>query len=102
MARNPVKDIRKDMRKEVGGGGVITEYLAYMRTANAQGAESLEADLVDLFKTDMGLRVLKLFEKSVLLRAVPNGASDCALREHNSLRNFHLELRRIVSNGAET
>lgn len=88
-----------DMRKEMSVSGPLTGYLAQMRTENPQGADGLEADLIKVFTSDEGLRVLKLFEKSILYRSIPDGSEDRALREANALRNHVLEIRRIVSHG---
>lgn len=93
---------KAEMRAEMVGRSHIDDYLTFLRRNGDDGAEmaaSLEADLIEAFSTEAGLRVLKLFEKSVLHNAHPNGSSDCALREMNAVRNFVLNLRRIVANG---
>lgn len=90
--------MRADMRREMPVRSMIEVYLAWMRTEDPEGAAILEADIAETFSTENGLRVLKLLEKSVLLAGVPNGASDGALREVNAVRNFVLEIRRLVAN----
>ncbi len=82
--------------------GYLSTYLSMLRGADEAGvaaAESLTADMVEIFTSEAGLRVLKLLEKSVLMNARPLGAGDGALREDNAVRNFVLEIRRIVGNG---
>lgn len=79
--------------------GFLQEYLAWMRSENPAGADRLEDDLRTVFTTDEGLRVLKLFEKSTVKRPLSNGAPDSALREINAVRNFILEIERIVAHG---
>lgn len=99
---NSAKKFIKDMQQEAPAHSQLGQYLAWLRAQGTEGAEAaeiLEADLQETFRTDAGLRVLKLFEKSVLLQPVPNGSSDGALRESNAVRNFIHELRRIVSHG---
>jgi hypothetical protein len=76
----------------------LSAYLDWMRQEHPDEAEGLEADIAEAFTTETGLRVLKLLEKSVLKVAQPNGASDGALREMNAVRNFVLDIERIVSN----
>lgn len=88
-----------DMRREMSAGNWIKSHLAYHRSEDPEGAEVLEADLIEVFSSEKGLRVLKLLEKAVLLRSIPDGADDRALREANAVRNFNLEIRRIVANG---
>ncbi len=88
-----------DMKVERPNTGLITQYLAYMRGENPEGAATLEADMHSTFTTPEGLRVLKMFEKAVLYRSEPLGESNCALRESNAARNLILEIRRIVSHG---
>jgi hypothetical protein len=101
--RSSVKDrYLKSMRNEQFHHSPLGRYLTWMRQNGENGAEDakgLEADIIETFTTDAGLRVLKLFEKSTLFSAMPNGTSDGALREENAVRNFILELRRLVSNG---
>lgn len=92
-------NFRKDMRAEMPVQSMLSGYLAWMRAENAESADQLEADIVETFTSETGLRVLKLMEKSVLLGSVPNGASDSALREMNAVRNFVLEIRRLVTHG---
>lgn len=91
-----------DMRREGPTQGYLSAYLTWVRQEQPESAEFLEADLIETFSTEEGLRVLKLFEKSVLSVALPGGADDRALRELNAVRNFVLEIRRIVSHGAST
>ena len=93
--------LRADIQLERPQIGMIGRYLAWMRGENPRGAESLEADLIDIFSSEKGLRVLKLLEKSVLNAPMPDGSSDCALREFNAVRNHVLEIRRIVANGGD-
>lgn len=88
-----------EMKQEAPVQAHIGTYLNWLRAENAAGADSLEADIVETFTTETGLRVLKLMEKSVLYAGVPNGAPESALREVNAVRNFVLEIRRLVSNG---
>lgn len=88
-----------DMREEMPVHGFLGGYLAWMRAENPRGSDSLEADLIETFSSEEGLRVLKLFEKSVLYRPTPDGSDDRALREANAVRNFVFEIRRIVSHG---
>lgn len=91
----------KEMQREMFSSSPLGEYLTHLRSSGpdgAQMADALEADLIETFQSESGLRVLKLFEKSVLLRAVPNGCGDGALRENNAVRNFVLEIRRLASN----
>ncbi len=88
-----------DMREEGPVQSYLAAHLNWMRDENADGAEQLHADIIETFTTDAGLRVLKLMEKSVLFAGAPNGSSDSALREMNAVRNFVLEIRRLVSHG---
>lgn len=87
------------MREEVVDSGFLTAHLARLRKENPEGADLLEADLAEIFSTDKGLRVLKLFEKSILLFAFPPGTDDRALRELNAIQHFVLEIRRYVAHG---
>jgi hypothetical protein len=89
----------QDMQDSTPVQSYLTPHLAWMRQENPEGAEQLTADVIETFTTPEGLRVLKLMEKSVLFAGVSNGAPDSALREINAVRNFVLEIRRIVSNG---
>ena len=101
MSRNnkaPSKFI-KSMQGEAPVQSYISAHLNWMRGENPDGAENLHADIMETFTSEGGLRVLKLMEKSVLFAGVPNGAPDSALREINAVRNFVLEIRRLVSNG---
>lgn len=86
------------MKEAPLGNSMLGYYLAEMMTKNPDGANAIMADIAETFSTDEGLRVLILFENSVLKCALPNGSSDSALREANALRNFVLEIMRIVSN----
>jgi hypothetical protein len=98
MSVRPLKDkVREDMRREQPVQSMLGVYLHWMRREDPYAADSLEADLALTFQSDAGLRVLKLFEKSVLLAGIPNGVSDSALRETNAVRNFVLEIRRLVA-----
>lgn len=106
MGRKPSNNARNrfiaEMQREMPTLSPLGEYLTWMRQQGQEGADAaeiLEADLIETFKTDFGLRVLKLFEKSVIDRGLPNGADERALREMNAVRNFVMEIRRIVSNG---
>jgi hypothetical protein len=79
-------------------------HLNFLRSESEEGAEIAEEltdDIVSTFTTESGLKVLMLFEKSVLLSGAKNGAPDSALREMNAVRNFVLEIRRIVANGRQ-
>lgn len=91
-----------EMQTEMPTLSPLGVYLNHLSSIGEQGAaarEQLEADLIETFTSETGLRALKLFEKSVLLSAQPNGSSDGALRETNAVRNFVLEIRRLVSHG---
>lgn len=101
MAKRPSSKDRflQDMQGDRPVQSYLTAHLAWMRAENPEGAEKLSADIAKTFTTEEGLRVMKLMEKSVLFAGVQNGASDSALREINAVRNFVLEIRRIVSNG---
>lgn len=90
---------KADMSREVSRPGFIGRYLSDFRAKNAEGADSLEADIAELFSSEMGLRVLILLEKSTLFVGAPDGAPDSALREHNAVRNLVLEIRRYVAHG---
>ena len=71
-----------------------------MLDAEEPGARDLLLkDMRATFTSDEGVRVLMLLEKSVLLAAIPNGSGEGALREHNAVRNFVLNLRRLVAHG---
>jgi hypothetical protein len=87
----------RDMRMDRPAHSLLTGYIGFVRSQDPEAAQRLEADLVETFTTDEGLRVLKLFEKAVLLTGVQNGTPDSALREMNAVRNFVLEIRRLVS-----
>lgn len=103
MSRNSEarKAMLADMKAEMPQTTYLMQYLAWMHAENPKGADSLEADLIDIFSDDKGLRVLKLFEKAVLLRPMPSSADDRALREWSAVRNFVLEIRRIIANGGD-
>jgi len=95
---------KQSMRGERSGSGFIGRYLAWMRNDVDDGpaaAEGLISDVEKAFTTEEGLRVLILMEKAVLLSSVPDGSDDRALREVNAVRNFVLEIRRIVTNGGK-
>ncbi len=87
-----------ELRREAPVLSALGVYLNWVRAEDPKSADSLEADLIETFSGEAGLRVLKLLEKSTLLLGIPNGASDSALREANAVRNFVLEIRRIVAN----
>lgn len=92
----------KDMTTDAPAISPLGMHLNYMRSLGddgAQGAETLVADMLEVFTSDAGLRVLKLMEKSILLTGQPNGSSDSALREMNAMRNLVLDIRRIVAHG---
>lgn len=91
--------MRSRVDREYSPPGRLNEYLAQLRLDNPEGAESLMDDLKKTFSTEEGLRVLLLFEKSIFFRANPVECSDRALQHDNSLRNFHLELRRLITHG---
>lgn len=92
------REAKKRMLMDPMGNSMLGGYLAEMDRRNPEGADALRADLAEVFNTDEGLRVLILFENAVLKSALPNGSSDSALRESNAVRNFVLEIRRIVAN----
>lgn len=101
-SKSPSERFKAQMRTEVFTSSQLDDYLRHLRNVGEGGpemAEALEADVIETFSTDAGLRVLKLFEKSTLLTAQPNGCSEGALREANAVRNFVLNIRRIVSHG---
>lgn len=98
MSRAKAKFI-EEMRREMPVQSYLGQYLVWLNSENPEGAELLKEDLRKTFHTEEGLRVLKMLEKSVLHVGVPNGASDGALREMNAVRNFVLEIRRLVANG---
>lgn len=87
------------MRLDRSSSSFVGKYLAWMRNEDPGAAEGLMADVVKTFTTEEGLRVLILLEKSTLQMSVPDGADDRALREANAVRNFVLEIRRIVAHG---
>lgn len=89
---------RERMQMDPPGNSMLGAYLAEMDRRNPDGADLLRADLAETFNTDEGLRVLILFENAVLKSALPNGSPDSALREANAVRNFVLEIRRIIAN----
>ncbi|WP_120636029.1 hypothetical protein [Ruegeria sp. EL01] len=99
MSNNAKTKFLRDMRDEAPVQSYLATHLNWMREENPDGAEQLHADIIETFTTEQGLRVLKLLEKSVLYAGVPNGSSDGALREMNAVRNFVLEIRRLVSHG---
>lgn len=92
----------QEMRLDNTALSYISGYLNDIRSRGEEGpdiAASLEADMIECFTTEAGLKVLKLFEKAVLLSAPKANAPDSALREMNAVRSFVLEIRRIVANG---
>jgi len=102
MASNLKHRVITDLQKDMPASGFLSEYLNWMRSENPRGSDTLEADIIETFTSKEGLRVLKLFEKAILYRPIPDGSEDRALRESNAVRNFVLEIRRIVSNGPDT
>lgn len=92
------REAKQRMQMDPAGNSMLGGYLAEMDRRNPEGADQLRADLAETFNTDEGLRVLILFENAVLKSALPNGSSDSALREANAVRNFVLEIRRIIAN----
>ncbi|MGC0225153.1 hypothetical protein [Pseudooceanicola nitratireducens] len=102
MNSDAKKRFLNDMRAERSFHSPLSQYLNWLRSEGEDGAlacASLEADIAELFRTETGLRVLKLMEKSVLYQGIPNGSPDGALREMNAVKNFVLEIRRYVSHG---
>jgi hypothetical protein len=101
--RRPSSNYLKSVRKDpVAPLSQIGRYLNEVRSMGQDGAESaalLEADLIETFSTETGLRVLIMLEKAVLHVALPPGSPEGALREINAQRNLVLEIRRIVANG---
>jgi hypothetical protein len=97
--RKPRDKFLADMRREAPTDSMLGVYLRWMRGEDPILAATLEADVIEVFSDEAGLRVMKLLEKSVLFAGIPNGAPDGALREANAVRNFVLEIRRIVSHG---
>lgn len=100
---NMIAKKRARMREERSATGQIASYLAWM---SAEGGDKgpeivqqLEADLMETFSTEAGIRTLIMLEKAILLSSVANGVDDRALREANAVRNFVLELRRYVAHG---
>lgn len=94
---------RARMREERSVSGRLASYLSWVSSEGGKDGpdlrEKLEADLIETFSTEAGLRTLILLEKALLLSSVPDGADDRALREANAVRNFVLEIRRYVANG---
>lgn len=90
--------LKERMTQEPIGNSMIGPYLAEMDRRNPEGADALRADLAEVFNTDEGVRVLILLENACLKSALPNGSPDSALREANAVRNFVLEIRRIIAN----
>lgn len=88
-----------DIKKEKSYPGLIGGYLAWFRQNDPEAAASLEADIIQTFTSEEGLRVLKLLEKAVLMVALDQDASVGALQQLNANRNLVLEIRRIVANG---
>lgn len=89
----------KDMRREAPVMSMLDVYLNWLRSEDPAVSDALEADLIDIFTSEEGLRVLKMLEKAVIFAGIPNGAAEGALREANAVRNFVLNIRRIVGNG---
>ena len=100
MARTPAAARKRDaMQDEFGPSSYVGRYLQALRKVNPAGADSLEADIVDVFSTEKGMRVMTMLEKAVLLVGTPEGISDCALREWHGARNLILEMRRLLAHG---
>lgn len=103
MARKPSSRAKaqylQGMTQERGAHSFLGKYLAWMGSENPEGADELRDVLHSVFTTDDGLKALIFMERSVLYVGVPDGAPDGALRELNAVRNFVLEIRRIVSHG---
>jgi hypothetical protein len=96
---NYLKSVQKD---PVAPLSQIGRYLNEVRSMGQEGAEAaalIEADLIETFTSETGLRVLIMLEKAVLHVALPPGSSEGALREINAQRNLVLEIRRLVANG---
>ncbi|WP_170759980.1 hypothetical protein [Ruegeria lacuscaerulensis] len=94
-----VEKVKADMRLNRSNASFLQRYLAWLRSENPDGADLLEADLIEVFSDEKGLRVLKLLEKAVVKSPCPDGSDDRALREKNAVMNFVLDIERIVSNG---
>lgn len=90
--------LKHGLQRQMPVTSPLSAYLNWMRQEHAEEAEGLEVDIAEAFTSETGLRVLKLLEKSVLKASQPNGSSDSALREFNAVRNFVLDIERIVSN----
>lgn len=101
---NPKDKYLESMRNEQIALSQLGAHLNFLRGEGEEGAavaEELTNDIVETFTTPSGLKVLMLLEKSVLFSGAKNGAPDSALREMNAVRNFVLEIRRIVANGRQ-
>lgn len=100
---NARRRFKGEMRTEVFRDSPLDEYLHFLRSQHgdegSQAADIHDADLHEIFTTEAGLRVLKLFEKAVLHAPQPLGSSEGTLREMNAIRNFVLNIRRIVAHG---
>ena len=102
MPQTPRERALAQMRQSRANSAALNGYLAHLRTLGPEGvaaAEENEKNLVDLFSSDLGIKVLIFLQKSVLESSLPPDANDSALREHNGVRNFVLELRSIVAHG---
>ncbi len=95
----PKQKLMKRMQREKSSPSELTRYLAFIRQEYPEEAEQLEADLIQLFTSELGVKVLILLTKATVEMSVPNGADDRALREINAVRNFVLDIRRIVAHG---
>jgi hypothetical protein len=95
---------RNDAAGDVSRMSFIGRHLMVMSETpeGAESAEILRNDIAELFGTERGLRVLTLFEKSVLYHSVEDGSDERALRESNAVRNFILEIRRIYAHGSRS
>ncbi|MFY0633677.1 MAG: hypothetical protein JXQ91_07690 [Vannielia sp.] len=97
------KAYKREMGQEVFRDSPLDDYLNFVRSnlgeEGPETADALIVDIHDTFTSEAGLRVLKLMEKAVLHAPQPLGSPDSALREMNAIRNFVLNLRRIVAHG---
>lgn len=87
------------MQREKNPRSELTRYLSYRHSEWPEEADALMTDLVELFSSEKGLRVLLLLTKATVEMSVANGADERALRENNAVRNFVLDIRRIVAHG---
>lgn len=99
MRSKYLKSVQTDPVAPLSQVGHYLNQLRKMGQESAEHAAFLEADLIETFTTESGLRVLLMLEKAVLHVALPPGSPEGALREINAQRNLVLEIRRIVANG---